>query len=52
MARSLVVKHEEKLGTSSLLNLFLLLIVGWMVGAAAFAAMAETTSPSGVEIAE
>ncbi len=32
MARSLVVKHEETTGTSSLLNSFLLVAVLWMVG--------------------
>lgn len=32
MARSLVVKHEETAGTSSLLNAFLLVAVAWMVG--------------------
>lgn len=31
MARSLHVKHDEKLGTSPLLNAFLFLAVGWMV---------------------
>lgn len=31
MARSLQVKHEEKLGSSPLLNTFLVLAVGWMV---------------------
>lgn len=30
MARSLVVKHEEKPGTSSLLNAFLVLALAWM----------------------
>jgi F0F1-type ATP synthase membrane subunit c/vacuolar-type H+-ATPase subunit K len=31
MARSLVVKHEEKLGTSPLLNAFLVVALGWML---------------------
>ena len=31
MARSLTVKHEEKPGTSPLLNLFLAVALGWMV---------------------
>jgi hypothetical protein len=33
MARSLTVKHEEKLGTSPLLNAFLVLALGWMAAA-------------------
>lgn len=41
MARSLVVKHEEKTGTSSLLNAFLLLALAWMVGGALLASSTE-----------
>jgi hypothetical protein len=37
MARSLVVKHEEKLGTSPLLNAFLLLALCWMAAGALLA---------------
>ena len=37
MARSLVVKHEEKLGTSPLFNAFLVLALAWMVGGALLA---------------
>ncbi len=44
MARSLVVKHEEKLGTSPLLNTFLLLALGWMVAGALLASMGEGAS--------
>lgn len=43
MARSLVVKHEEKPGTSALLNAFLLVLLAWMVGGALLAAMADDT---------
>lgn len=45
MARSLTVKHEEKPGTSSLLNSFLLLALGWMVLGAVLASMANAASP-------
>lgn len=45
MARSLVVKHEEKLGTSSLLNSFLLLALGWMAVGAVLASMANAAAP-------
>lgn len=41
MARSLVVKHEEKIGTSSLLNSFLVLALGWMIVGAVLASMAN-----------
>lgn len=44
MARSLVVKHEEKLGTSPLLNTFLVLALGWMIGGAILASMGDSTS--------
>ena len=44
MARSLVVKHEEKLGTSPLLNAFLLLALGWMVAGALLASMGDGSS--------
>jgi len=46
MARSLTVKHTEEPGTSSLLNVFLLLAFGWMIVgmlAGAFASDAEIT---------
>lgn len=42
MARSLNVKHEEKLGTSSLMNAFLVLALGWMVAGAFLANLADT----------
>jgi len=41
MARSLHVKHEEKLGTSPLLNTFLVLAVGWMMIGALLASAAD-----------
>ncbi len=41
MARSLTVKHEEKLGTSSLLNAFLFLTFAWMAAGAFFASMSD-----------
>jgi hypothetical protein len=41
MARSLVVKHEEKPGTSTLLNSFLLIALMWMIGGAILASMAD-----------
>ena len=44
MARSLHVKHEEKLGTSPLLNTFLVLAVGWMM-IGAFLASAADAAP-------
>ncbi len=44
MARSLNVKHEEKLGTSPLLNLFLLVAIGWM-GIGAFLSNAADAAP-------
>ncbi len=37
MARSLTVKHEEKAGTSPLLNAFLILALAWMIGGALIA---------------
>jgi hypothetical protein len=43
MARSLNVKHEEKLGTSSLMNTFLALAAGWMIMGAFVANLAENT---------
>jgi hypothetical protein len=49
MARSLVVKHDEKPGTSPLLNSFLLLALAWMVVGAVLASMAnaaDTTPPA------
>ncbi|MBM4367675.1 MAG: hypothetical protein FJ102_15795 [Deltaproteobacteria bacterium] len=47
MARSLNVKHEEKLGTSPLLNFFLLLAVGWMAVGALVSSMADAAPVSG-----
>lgn len=41
MARSLNVKHEEKLGTSPLMNAFLALALGWMVLGAFLANLGE-----------
>ena len=53
MARSLVVKHEEKLATSPLLNAFLLLAFGWMVVGALIASSAEAaTGPAPTVVAE
>ncbi|HNC95923.1 MAG TPA: hypothetical protein PLA94_05615 [Myxococcota bacterium] len=46
MARSLVVKHEEKVGTSSLLNAFLLIALAWMVGGAVLASTGESSGPA------
>jgi hypothetical protein len=43
MARSLTVKHEEKLGTSPLLNAFLVLALAWMFGGALIANAAPAT---------
>lgn len=43
MARSLVVKHEEKLATSPLLNAFLVLALGWMVAGALLASAGDPT---------
>lgn len=44
MARSLTVKHEEKLQTSSLLNAFLFLTFAWMAAGAFFASMGEAAA--------
>ncbi len=41
MARSLNVKHEEKLGTSPLLNTFLVLAFAWMAVGAFISNLAE-----------
>jgi hypothetical protein len=41
MARSLTVKHEEKLGTSPLLNLFLFVALAWMVLGAVLSSSAD-----------
>lgn len=46
MARSLVVKHEEKLGTSPLLNSFLVLSLAWMVGGAILASVGDAAPVS------
>ena len=40
MARSLVVKHDEKPATSPLLTSFLVLALGWMLVGAVLASMA------------
>ena len=55
MARSLTVRHEEKTGTSLLLNAFLALAFGWLLlstlaGAASIDA--ETAAPLPAAIAE
>ena len=47
MARSLTVQHEEKITTSPLLNLFLLLAFGWML----IMAMVASTADAG-EVAD
>ncbi len=44
MARSLVVKHEEKLGTSPLLTAFLVLAAAWMVGGVVLSSMASAST--------
>lgn len=44
MARSLVVKHDEKPSTSPLLNSFLVLALGWMLVGAVLASMAGSGS--------
>lgn len=50
MARSLTVNHEEKPGTSSLLNFFLVLALGWM-GLAAVASSFAGASDDAPEVA-
>ncbi|MFH1469509.1 MAG: hypothetical protein ABIO70_34300 [Pseudomonadota bacterium] len=46
MARSLTVKHDEKLGTSSLLNVFLLLAFACLLlGSIGVAASADGAEP-------
>ena len=52
MARSLVVKHEEKLGTSPLLNAFLVLALGWMLAGVLVAYAADGTSAPAAARAE
>ncbi|GEM_PF-2973362 len=48
MARSLTVKHDELPQTSSLLNAFLALAVGWLFLGMLFAGMnAEADTPVG-----
>lgn len=42
MARSLNVKHEEKPGTSPLMNAFLALAVGWMALGAFLSTLGES----------
>lgn len=44
MARSLNVKHEEKPGTSPLMNAFLALAVGWMVIGALVSSIGESVA--------
>ena len=44
MARSLTIKHDEKPATSSLLNVFLLLAVGWMAVTALVASTADAST--------
>lgn len=44
MARSLNVKHEETVGTSSLLNIVLAVVFGWMVLGAMLASMGEAVA--------
>jgi hypothetical protein len=46
MARSLVVKHEEKLGTSPLLNGFLFLALAWMIGGAVVTSLMDGSAPA------
>ncbi len=41
MARSLTIKHEEKVTTSPLLNGFLLLAFGWLLVTAIVASTAD-----------
>ena len=43
MARSLVVKHEGKLGPSPLLNAFLVVALAWMVGGAILASLGDSS---------
>lgn len=45
MARSLTVKHEEKPGSSALLNLFLALALGWMAVGAWLSSVADAATP-------
>lgn len=53
MARSLTIKHDEKPSTSSLLNIFLLLAVGWMAITALVASTADaSTAPVTANVAE
>ncbi len=49
MAKSLIVKHEEKPGTSVLLNTFLAVALLWMALGAVFAAAAEAPVGEGVQ---
>lgn len=49
MARSLVVKHEEKPGTSALFNSFLFLALAWMVGGALLASLGESGEANAAE---
>jgi hypothetical protein len=52
MARSLVVKHEEKLGTSPLLTAFLVLSAIWMVGGVFLSSLAGGSSITTSVVAE
>lgn len=46
MARSLVVKHTETPGTSSLLNAFLLVAFGWLVLSMVFSGVSASPAPA------
>lgn len=48
MARSLTVKHEENIGTSSLLNSFLVVTLAWMIAGAVFAGTADASAAGDV----
>lgn len=48
MARSLVIKHEEKPSTSPLLTAFLLLAFAWLAASAIAAASSDSASTSDV----
>lgn len=47
MARSLVVKHTETPGTSSLLNAFLLVAFGWLVASMFLGGVSASPAPEG-----
>lgn len=50
MARSLTVKHEEKLGTSPLLTAFLVLAFLWLAASALAAASSESPANAAAEV--